>query len=134
MNGHLEGEQPYLGELLTMVINHFLNGMILQVGGGVKSFPPLFELESQQEIVIESLEFCFSAILAWNCVFPPQVLENHTLTATFWKKPNKCFPQFGRPTPLKNNTLLSPLGCPVGGYDQRLGSVGYNPNKNPIDK
>ncbi len=28
---HLEGEQPYLGHLLTMVINHFLNGMILQV-------------------------------------------------------------------------------------------------------
>ena len=26
--GHLEGEQPYLGDLLTMVINHLLNGMI----------------------------------------------------------------------------------------------------------
>ena len=31
MNGHLEGEQPYLGNLLIMVINHLLNGMILQV-------------------------------------------------------------------------------------------------------
>ena len=31
MNGHLEGEQPYLGDLLTMVINHLLNGMIIQV-------------------------------------------------------------------------------------------------------
>ena len=29
---HLEGEYPYLGDLLTMVINHLLNGMILQVG------------------------------------------------------------------------------------------------------
>ncbi len=30
--GHLEGvPQPYLGDLLTMVINHLLNGMILQV-------------------------------------------------------------------------------------------------------
>ena len=27
----LEGEQPQLGDLLTMVINHLLNGMILQV-------------------------------------------------------------------------------------------------------
>ena len=26
-------EQPQLGDLLTMVINHLLNGMILQVGG-----------------------------------------------------------------------------------------------------
>ena len=31
MNGRLEGEQPYLGDLLTMGINHLLNGMILQV-------------------------------------------------------------------------------------------------------
>ena len=29
--GHLEREQPYLGDLLTIVINHLLNGMILQV-------------------------------------------------------------------------------------------------------
>ena len=29
----LEGEQPYLGDLLTMVINHLLTGMILQVYG-----------------------------------------------------------------------------------------------------
>jgi len=28
----MEGEQPYLGDLLTMVINHLLTGMILQVG------------------------------------------------------------------------------------------------------
>ena len=28
----MEGEQPYLGDLLTMVINHLLNGMILQAG------------------------------------------------------------------------------------------------------
>ena len=27
----MEGEQPYLGDLLTMVINHLLTGMILQV-------------------------------------------------------------------------------------------------------
>ena len=35
--------------------------MILQVGGGVKTVPP-FELESQPEIVIESLELCFRYI------------------------------------------------------------------------
>ena len=29
--GHLEGEQPYLGDLLAMVIDHLLIGMILQV-------------------------------------------------------------------------------------------------------
>ena len=31
MNGHLEGEHPQLGDLLTMVINHLLNGMILRL-------------------------------------------------------------------------------------------------------
>ena len=32
MNDHLEGvPQPYLGDLLTMVINHLRTGMILQV-------------------------------------------------------------------------------------------------------
>ncbi len=32
MNGHLEGfPQPYLRDLATMVINHLLTGMILQV-------------------------------------------------------------------------------------------------------
>lgn len=30
-NVHLEGEEPQLGELLTMVISHLLAGMILQV-------------------------------------------------------------------------------------------------------
>ena len=34
MNGRLEGEQPYLGDLLTMIINHLL------VGGG--SHQPVF--------------------------------------------------------------------------------------------
>ena len=29
--GHLEGKQPYLGDLLAMVINNLLIGMILQV-------------------------------------------------------------------------------------------------------
>ncbi len=29
--GHLEGEQPYLGDLLIVVISHFLAGMTLQV-------------------------------------------------------------------------------------------------------
>ena len=29
--GHLEGEQPYLGDLLTMVVKRLLTGMILQV-------------------------------------------------------------------------------------------------------
>ena len=33
--GHLEGEQPYLGDLLSMVINHLLTGMILQVGDDI---------------------------------------------------------------------------------------------------
>ena len=30
--GHLEGDQPYLRDLLTMVINRLVTGMILQVG------------------------------------------------------------------------------------------------------
>lgn len=29
--GHLKGKQPYLGDLLAMVINNLLAGMILQV-------------------------------------------------------------------------------------------------------
>ena len=29
--GHLEGEQPYLGDLLTIVANYLLSGMTLQV-------------------------------------------------------------------------------------------------------
>ena len=29
--GHLEGKQPQLGDFLTMITNHLLNGMILQV-------------------------------------------------------------------------------------------------------
>ncbi len=37
-HGHLEGEQPYFGDLLTMVIDHLINGMILQVGGGFMFF------------------------------------------------------------------------------------------------
>ena len=36
---HLEGEYPYLGDLLTMVINHLLTGMILQVLGGCDMIP-----------------------------------------------------------------------------------------------
>ena len=41
--GHLEGEQPYLGDLLNMVINHLLTGMVLQVthrihGTGIFAF------------------------------------------------------------------------------------------------
>ena len=32
----MEGEQPYLGDLLTMAINHLLTGMILQVGNNVR--------------------------------------------------------------------------------------------------
>ena len=36
----MEGEQPQLGDLLTMVINHLLNGMILQVPLGVSCFQP----------------------------------------------------------------------------------------------
>ena len=30
--GHVEGKQPYLGDLPTMVINHLPTGMILEVG------------------------------------------------------------------------------------------------------
>ena len=36
--GHLEGKQPYLGDLLTMVISHLLTGMILQV---ITTFSPM---------------------------------------------------------------------------------------------
>ena len=31
MNGHLEGEQPQLGDLLTIVANYLVNEMIVQV-------------------------------------------------------------------------------------------------------
>ena len=41
MNGHLEGKQPQLGDLLTMVINHLLNGLILQVEVGNCGFSQL---------------------------------------------------------------------------------------------
>ena len=30
--GHLEGEQPCLGDLLNMVMNHLLTGMISKCG------------------------------------------------------------------------------------------------------
>ena len=39
--GHVEGEQPQLGDLLTMITNHLLNGMILQVpSNGYTVAPP----------------------------------------------------------------------------------------------
>ena len=38
--GQLEGKQPQLGDLLTMVTNHLLTGMILQVGGSNLMHPP----------------------------------------------------------------------------------------------
>ena len=41
----MEREQPYLGDLLTMVINHLLTGMILQVGTTF-STPGVITLES----------------------------------------------------------------------------------------
>jgi len=41
--GHLEGEQPYLGDLLTMVIIHLLTGMILQVVTGFFEKAPNFK-------------------------------------------------------------------------------------------
>ena len=34
---HLEGEQPQLGDLLIIVTDHLLTGMILQVGPPPKS-------------------------------------------------------------------------------------------------
>ena len=37
--GHLEGEQPYLGDLLTMVINPLQTGMILQEGRQPNGYP-----------------------------------------------------------------------------------------------
>ena len=40
--GHLEGEQPQLGDLQTMVINHLPTGMILQVNRGPQA-PLVFE-------------------------------------------------------------------------------------------
>ena len=41
----MEGEQPYLGDLLTMVVNHLLTGMILQVGGDFNPFGMNVEME-----------------------------------------------------------------------------------------
>ena len=40
--GHLEGKQPQLGDFLTMITNHLLNGMILQVGCPPWTVTPLF--------------------------------------------------------------------------------------------
>ena len=43
-NGHLEGEQPYLGDenKPSLLIHHFLTGMILQEGGReFTEFPPM---------------------------------------------------------------------------------------------
>ena len=37
----MEGHQPYLGDLLTMVTNHLLTGMILQVDGWALLFQKL---------------------------------------------------------------------------------------------
>ena len=43
---YLEGEYPYLGDLLTMVINHLLNGMILQVGLGMEHMELILRVPS----------------------------------------------------------------------------------------
>ena len=46
---HLEGEQPYLGDVLTMAINHLLAGMILQVGEP-QSLPSRFTKKLLQRV------------------------------------------------------------------------------------
>ena len=54
MNGHLEGELPYLGELLSMVINHLLTGMILQVANRLfgSKWDPEFFMACEEIILI----------------------------------------------------------------------------------
>ena len=44
--GHLKGEQPYLGDLLTMVINHLPKGMILQIFDPNNELPPTSQVSS----------------------------------------------------------------------------------------
>ena len=46
--GHLEGEEPYLGDLLSKVINHLLTGMILQV----------VELAKKPTVYLEQVDGC----------------------------------------------------------------------------
>ena len=46
MNGHLEGvPQPYLGNLLAIVINHLLTGVILQVGDKLTDVKRVYSLK-----------------------------------------------------------------------------------------
>ena len=49
----MEGEQPYLGDLLTMVIDHLLAGMTLQVGDMFQNTntPPKFNVAPETMVV-----------------------------------------------------------------------------------
>ena len=46
----MEGEQPYLGDLLTMVLNRLLNGMILQVRVWETCSKPIKESEKKSKV------------------------------------------------------------------------------------
>ena len=59
----MEGEQPHLGDLLTMVINHLLTGMILQVD-------KWFSL---------SLQWCFGSCCCCCCFFLANISFEKTL-------------------------------------------------------
>ena len=88
MNGQLEGEQLYLGYLLTMISNHLPNGMILQVTILIQ-YPYL----SRRKLNPDDITFFGSAIpklnqhfkwhlLGWGGVDPTQSL---TTKIIFWR-------------------------------------------------
>ena len=75
--GHLEGEQPQLGDLLTMLNSHILTGMILQVENLYGSIPPL---ETIDEIIL--LHWAsFDSIFEY--VWTQKQTSNHVKEALF---------------------------------------------------
>ena len=101
MNGHLEGEQPYLGDLLTIVINHLLTGMLLQA-------PPF-----------HSLYFC--------CTGWVGLIANRTffLESTWWKPwwNLGTLRLLGMSWGVKTTCLEAP-GVSLGGSGVSIGGVG----------
>ena len=73
---HLEGEYLYLGDLLNMVINHLLNGRILQVWvreclqfiyvPGRKTTPYIGDFHSSHRKNRESLQWEYKPLRVWD--------------------------------------------------------------------
>ncbi len=68
----LEGEQPYLGGLLTMVINHLLTGMILQLY--TKRFPNILKTSEKNKTDLEAPSFSDHLDLEGLDFFPDPML------------------------------------------------------------